>query len=253
MLALVVAAGQVPTSLGWSDYRDPEAMYQQPEEFSKIGDMLEDTVFVISCSARFSGSAWSIRMRDAKGIEGSYLVTNFHVVEECLDGKAIFASSDRHPKFPVTLVSFDGSYWSDKEKYQNRFVDLALLQTTKELQGLKLSKDVPQLGHWLMIAGYPGDSSDRPIESLATGRLTGIDDDGLLMTDASINNGNSGGPLLNRWGEVVGTVFATEDLTEFENMGFAQPLRFHCDVIFECTREVDLLRPSIPKVLRFEK
>jgi S1-C subfamily serine protease len=215
--------------------------------------MLEETVFEITCGARFSGTAWSIRMTDAEGVEGSYLVTNFHVIDKCLDGQSIFASNDRHPRFPVTVISYDGSYWSDKEEHSTSFVDLALLQTPKVLEGLTLSKEIPRLGHWVMIAGYPGDSSQRPIESIATGRLTGIDDDGLLMTDASINNGNSGGPIVNRWGNVVGTVFATEDLSKFENMGFAQPLEFHCGVIFDCDNNTSRFNPRVPRLLRFEK
>ena len=253
ILTFAVAGGQESPLLTRSNFANPETMYEQPDEFSKIVTMLEETVFEISCGDGFSGSAWSIRLSDSEGVEGSYLVTNFHVIDECLDGQGVFARNDLQGKFPVTLISYDGSYWSDKEEHLDSFVDLALLQTPKALAGLKLSKDIPRLGHWLMIAGYPGDSSRRPIDSIATGRLTGIDDDGLLMTDASINNGNSGGPLVNRWGEVVGTVFATEDLNKFENMGFAQPLSFHCGIVFDCASETAPLSPSVPKVLRFER
>jgi S1-C subfamily serine protease len=253
ILTLAVASGEGSALFTRSDYTNPEAMYEQPDEFSKVVTMLEETVFEISCGAGFSGSAWSIRLNDAEGVEGSYLVTNFHVIDECLDGKGIFARNNLQGKFPVTLISYDGSYWSDKEEHLDSYVDLALLQTPKVLAGLKLAKDNPRLGHWLMIAGYPGDSSRRPIDSISTGRLTGIDDDGLLMTDASINNGNSGGPLVNRWGEVVGTVFATEDLNKFENMGFAQPLPFHCGIVFDCTSEAPPFNPSLPKLLRFER
>lgn len=252
-LAFAVATGQSSFPEDKDFFQNPEAMYEQPEEFSKIVKMLEDTVFEISCGNGFSGSAWSLRMRDAEGAEGSYLVTNFHVIDECLDGQVIYASNNRQPRFPVTLISYDGSYWSDKEEHLASFVDLALLQTPKVLDGLNLAEDIPRLGHWVMIAGFPGDSSNRPIESLATGRLTGLDDDGLLMTDASINNGNSGGPLVNRWGDVVGTVFATEDLTEFENMGFAQPLEFHCSVIFDCGKDTSRSNPNVPKVFKFER
>ena len=253
MLTLAVASGQGSALLPRSDYANPETLYEQPDEFSKIVAMLEETVFEISCGAGFSGSAWSIRLSDSEGVEGSYLVTNFHVIDECLDGQGIFARNNRQGKFPVTLISYDGSYWSDKEEHLDSYVDLALLQTPKVLAGLKLAKGNPRLGHWLMIAGYPGDSSRRPIESIAAGRLTGIDDDGLLMTDASINNGNSGGPVVNRWGEVVGTVFATEDLNQFENMGFAQPVKFHCAVVFDCEGSSPLDNPETPKTFKAVK
>lgn len=253
VLTLTVASGQAPRSnepiVDWAS----EGLYKQPEEFSKITWLLDETVFEISCGSRFFGSAWAIALEEPNGQEGSFLVTNFHVIDDCLDGQEIYARNDRHPKFPLQLLSYDGSYWSDKEKHSDSFVDLALLQTPKKLQGLSLSLDQPRLGHWVMVAGYPSDSGRNPIRSFTVGTLTGIDGYGLLMTDAAINDGNSGGPLINSKGEVLGTVFSAEDLTKFENMGFAQPLRFHCGVIFSC----EGLNPSsnlkVPLYFRFEK
>jgi S1-C subfamily serine protease len=73
------------------------------------------------------------------------------------------------------------------------------------------------------------------------------------MTDATINEGNSGGPILNSNGQVLGTIFSTEDLTQFENMGFAQPLGFHCEVIFSCVDSIPARSLTVPATFRFEK
>jgi S1-C subfamily serine protease len=173
-------------------------------------------------------------MDDWAGVEKSFLVTNFHVIKSCIGDQKIFAGNDLNSRFPLQLLSYDGSYWSEKDKHLDGFVDLALLEASRNLQGLSLSLDRPRLGHWVMVAGYPSDSSGNPIRSFTVGTLTGIDDYDLLMTDAGINDGNSGGPLINSKGEVLGTVFSAEDLTKFENMGFAQPLEFHCGVVFDC-------------------
>jgi S1-C subfamily serine protease len=50
---------------------------------------------------------------------------------------------------------------------------------------------------------------------------------GLIQVDAAVNPGNSGGPLLNRYGEVVGIVTGIANPTEqhvFIGIGFAVPI-----------------------------
>lgn len=247
------SVGQIPDLSGETAEANLESLYIPPQNFPEVSELLEDTVYQIACDGEFSGSAWSIRMEESDGLEGSFLVTNFHVIDSCLDGKGIFASNERHPKFPLQLLAYDGTYWSEKDKHSDSFVDLALLQTPNLLQGLSLAADEPEVGNWVMIAGYPSDSGRNPIKSYTTGTLTGVDNFDLLMTDASINGGNSGGPLLNNRAEVLGTVFATEDLTQFENMGFAQPLKFHCGVIFSCNGLTPTSSLKVPAVSVFEK
>ncbi len=255
ILFLLINVGSVGSSRSTDSANELgiEALYRQPAEFSKVSQLLEETLFEISCGNNFYGSAWSIRMENSNGLESSFLVTNYHVIDDCPSGQEIFASNDLHSKFPVTLIAYDGSYWSDKEKHASSYADLAVLQTTKHLRGLNLYLGKPKLGHWVVIAGYPSDSGNNPIKSFTTGTLTGIDNFGLLMTDASINQGNSGGPLVNSQGEVLGTIFATENLKRFENMGFAQPLNFHCQIVFECDNLTLPSNPRIPTKPVFEK
>jgi S1-C subfamily serine protease len=234
-------------------HEDLDLLYQQPESFAQVAELMEKTVFEVSCGGNFSGSAWSIEMDESGGLEGSFMVTNFHVIDECLEGQELSVTNAKHTNLPVMVLSYDGTYWSDKDVHSDSFVDLALLRTPQTLPGLKLSRIAPKLGHWALIAGYPSDSGGNPIRSLSTGTITGIDRYGLVMTDAPINRGNSGGPLVNSRGEVFVTVFSTEDLSKFENMGFAQPLNYHCEVVFRCEGAYPPLKIMVPSSFTFEK
>ena len=69
-----------------------------------------------------------------------------------------------------------------------------------------------------VISGF-----DRSIPADEDGRQV----DGLIQFDAAVNPGNSGGPLLNRQGQVIGIVTALADPTEqgfFTGIGFAVPI-----------------------------
>jgi hypothetical protein len=253
ILLIAVTGGHSPLTSDSEQADNLDSLYSPPENFSKLSELIDGTLFEISCGDNFYGSGWAILISNRDGSEQSYLVTNYHVIDECLNGENIFASNGTHSMFPLEVVAYDGTYWSESEEHEESFVDLALLKSPKHLDGLRLSSDKPELGHWVMAAGYPSDSGRSPIKSLTTGTVTGIDGMGLVMTDASINQGNSGGPLINSKGEVFGTIFATENLKRFENMGFAQPVKFHCEIVIDCSEHSPFSNPSLPSSFTFEK
>lgn len=126
--------------------------------------------------------------------EDGYIVTNNHVIDgadeimiEFFDGKEL----------PATLVGRDKN------------VDIALLKV--EAGGALPfvdfgDSDVARVGDWVMAMGNPlgqGFSVSAGIISARNRELSGAYDD-FIQTDAAINRGNSGGPLFDMDGDVIG-------------------------------------------------
>jgi len=103
--------------------------------------------------------------------------------------------------------------------------DLAIIQIAGfNLDTIELGdSDAVAVGEPLLIVGSP-----RGLERTVTaGILSAVrDEDGfkVLQTDAAVNPGNSGGPLLNSKGQVIGVV--SFKLSSSENLNFAIPINY---------------------------
>lgn len=207
-----------------------QARYEPPSNFSAFTQKVREATYRIYCDGTSNGSAWGVR------VDGQYfVVTNYHVVEDCGDATQFSVWNESTRGVSLSLFAADGRYW-DPTEYE--FRDLAVFATDTEIASLNVNFSVPKVGEWVAVVGYPSDSSGENFFSITEGRITGLDDHGIVITDAAINGGNSGGPLVNSKGEVLGTVFASEDNGSFENMGYAQGISLHCDVLYVCRNEV---------------
>ena len=129
--------------------------------------------------------------------EDGYIVTNNHVIEGA-DEILIEFFPGGEPGVPAVLIGTDPN------------TDIAVLKV--ELEGLPFvefgdSNGVgSRVGDWVMAMGNPlgqGFSVSAGIVSARNRALSGTYDD-YIQTDAAINRGNSGGPLFNTDGEVIG-------------------------------------------------
>lgn len=124
-----------------------------------------------------------------------YVITNNHVIDGADEIKVIFADGE---SFPAELVGQDAK------------TDIAVLKIESE-------KDLPfvpfgdsnesRVGDWVMAIGNPfglGGTVTAGIISAINRDINAGPYDDFIQTDASINRGNSGGPLFNMAGEVVG-------------------------------------------------
>lgn len=205
---------------------DSKDLFSPPPELSSL---IQDSVaatYQINCFGSWSGSGWGIKIEDEY-----YLVTAFHVVEDCIDDRKIHARNESTTMFELELVAYDGRFWSSYFDLR----DLALLRADQKIFTLEPSTKKTEVGHWVAAFGYPYDSEDIARLSYTQGAVSSLDRQGILVTDAAINGGNSGGPLVNSLGEVVGTVFASQATDYFENMGLVQGLLLHCGIVFQCS------------------
>lgn len=127
--------------------------------------------------------------------EEGYVATNYHVVR---DAEEIRITLHDDSTIPAELVGYD-------EK-----IDVAVLKvdTDKELQAVKFGKsDAMRVGDWVVAIGNPFGLGGTVTAGIISARQRDINSgpyDDYIQTDASINRGNSGGPMFNLEGEVIG-------------------------------------------------
>ena len=145
------------------------------------------------------------------------ILTNWHVVEGALsisvgkpDGSVVPAQIFRSdPLIDLAIIVVEDPSMLDPATFGNS-------------DELEVGQDVIAIGHALGLEGGPTVSKgvvsalNRTILGAGSG---GEDITGLIQTDAAINTGNSGGPLVNARGEVIG--INTARLEIGERIGFA--------------------------------
>jgi serine protease Do len=131
--------------------------------------------------------------------EDGYIVTNNHVIEGADEIEIEFFPGDGQPsdRLPAKVVGTDPK------------TDIALLKVDADMP-LKFVRfgdsDTARVGDWVVAMGNPlgqGFSVSAGIVSARNRALSGSYDD-YIQTDAAINRGNSGGPLFNMDGDVIG-------------------------------------------------
>jgi serine protease Do len=154
-----------------------------------------------------------------------YIVTNNHVIE----------NSDE-----IDVILSDGTSMPAKLIGRDTDVDLALLKIDVKtpLQAVPFANsDEAQVGEWVMAIGNPfglGGTVTAGIISARNRDISAGSFDDFIQTDAAINRGNSGGPLFNLKGEVVGintAIYSPGDSGGSVGVGFSLPANLAKSVI----------------------
>ena len=183
-------------------------------------------------------NAWGYTVRNAVSGSGfvissnatsSYIVTNYHVINGVDDIKVFFANGD---SYDATLVGGE----QDNDIAVLR-IEVGNLQTVTlgDSDALNVGQEVYAIGNPLgeltftFTGGYVS-AKDRSV-TMSDGTVMNM-----LQTDTAINNGNSGGPLFNEYGQVIGIVSAklsssSSSEASVEGLGFAIPINDVRDMI----------------------
>lgn len=188
-------------------------------------DKVYDSVIVVSTYKQNqligTGSGFIYKTNESE----SYLITNHHVVDGGNSFKITFTDGDL---VDATLVGSD------------EYSDIAVLKVENK-EGYKAveigNSDTMRVGDTTFVVGAPlGDvyswsvtrgilsGKERLVEvSLSNSRESDYIMN-VLQTDSPVNSGNSGGPISNSNGEVIGVVNAKISSTGVEGIGFAIPI-----------------------------
>ena len=177
-----------------------------------------------------TGTGFVYKVDDKYG----YIMTNQHVVSGASEIKLYLSNGE---EIDGTILGGD------------TYLDLAIVRMDKEkvLKVAEIGNSTnSSLGDTVFTVGNPLGKTYH--NSVSRGTLSGLDrlvsvstsgssDDWImkvLQTDAAVNPGNSGGPLVNSNGEVIGVISLKLVEDQIEGMGFAIPIEFamsHVDTL----------------------
>lgn len=180
-----------------SEELDKTDFFHAPPNLSQLIAHVQKSTMVVTCG-NSQGSGWVISLgevidtadAETKQIDKMYpgsVITNYHVIEDCVGDRRAVTTSNGDREYEAILFS------TDEEN------DLAIVSTKLVLPSLEISKE-PSPGWWSMALGSPFGLE----KSISIGNVMNVLEQQIVST-APINPGNSGGPLVNSFGQVMGT------------------------------------------------
>lgn len=194
VIVLIVAVGALIQT--YRATSAPDSLYDQPRDLKGLIETIEQSVVDINCDVS-TGTGFAYEITGLSNEFQTMIVSNHHVIEDCLELsiEPVVKHGAEH-ELTTRAQIFD----FDKEN------DLALIEIEALLPRIKEAPVFAKRGWWTMAIGNPYDEDfDIPmINNTTFGHITQVVDGYLNYTTATINRGNSGGPLVNSRGELIG-------------------------------------------------
>lgn len=172
-----------------------------------------------------------------------YIITNYHVVSEAIGNE----------KAKVTVLLSTGESLDASIIGGDEVTDIAVIKVDKtDLTAAEFGdSDAVEVGELAVAIGNPlgeefaGSVTVGYISALNRTITSGGTTYNLIQTDAAINSGNSGGPLVNTSGKVIGINTAKISATGVEGMGFSIPINEVLPIVEELITNKKVARPYI--------
>lgn len=215
---------------------------------------------IVGISVEYSINSLFSRTPSTATAEGSgviissdgYILTNNHVIDSS-------SSSSSSSYYEVGKASKINVYlYNDDTPYEAKIIgtdeqtDLAVIKIDKsDLTAAELGdSDTVQVGEWCMSVGNPlGMKSTVCQGSISALNRQITDSEGktytVLQTDAAINEGNSGGALVNSKGQVIGINTLKASGEGVEGLGFAIPINSTKSIYSDLIQYNKVKRPYI--------
>jgi S1-C subfamily serine protease len=208
----------------YTKFFTPNFFSAPPDLESTIKRVQQSTV-VVTCGES-QGTGWAIDLGPVVADAGFELkikeklfpysvITNHHVIEAC-------ENNAEDVKVSIGTVSYVSSLFTFDRKN-----DLAIVATKARVPELEISPR-PEPGWWSMALGSPFGLE----KSVSTGNVMNVTTAGLVISSAPVNPGNSGGPLVNSLGQVMGT--NTAFLKGYQSVNIASDVDLLCRKLVDC-------------------
>ena len=186
---------------------------------SEIPDIDDNEVIAVS-----SGTGFLISKQ-------GHMVTNYHVIEGCSEIKAIY----------------NGNEFLSKVLAVDKVNDLAIIKAEiKSQKAYSISNEDGQLLEEVIVAGYPLGKKISASIKATSGTVTALaglgDNYAEFQTDAALNSGNSGGPIINEFGNVVGVAVSKIQQEGVESFNFG--VKSSVLKIFANSNDIKFLPPN---------